>query len=394
MTTSVESEILDVLRTVVGTALKPVPLHAPEFAQGERALVMDCIDSSLVSSVGKYVDQFEAALAEFTGARRAVAVVNGTAALEVALSVAGVRAGDEVIVPALSFVATANAVAHCGAIPHFVDSDANTLGIDPLALEDYLGSIGEVSSGSLRNRVSGRRIAAVVPMHTFGHPVDMVKLMAVAGRFHLPVVEDAAESLGSYIADRHTGTLGLMGVLSFNGNKIVTTGGGGAILTNDHALADRLKHLTTTAKRPHRWEFFHDEVAWNFRMPNLNAALGCAQLERLPDFLARKRVLAGRYAAATVGCSGFSFMTEPAGTKSNYWLNTIRLNEPDRSARDRVLAATNDAGYQCRPVWSLLSGLTMYADSPRGELLVAQRLENSLINLPSSPVLAKSGVAS
>jgi perosamine synthetase len=391
MTTTVESEILEVLRKVIGSAKEPVPLHAPEFAQGERALVMDCIDSGFVSSVGKYVNQFEAMLADFTGARRAVVVVNGTAALEVALSVAGVRAGDEVIVPALSFVATANAVAHCGAIPHFVDSDANTLGMDPLVLEDYLGSIGEESSGSLRNRVSGRRIAAVVPMHTFGHPVDMVKLMAVAGRLHLPVVEDAAESLGSYIADRHTGTFGLMGVLSFNGNKIVTTGGGGAILTNDLALADRLKYLTTTAKLPHRWEFSHDEVAWNFRMPNLNAALGCAQLERLPDFLARKRVLARLYAAATAGCSGFTFMTEPVGTKSNYWLNTIRLNKPGRSARDRVLAATNDAGYLCRPVWSLLSGLPMYADSPRGELHVAQRLENSLINLPSSPALAKSG---
>lgn len=394
MTTSVESEILNVLRTVAGSACEPMPLHVPEFTQAEQALVMDCIDSSFVSSVGKYVDQFEAMLAKFTGARRVVAVVNATAALEVALSVAGVRAGDEVIVPALSFVATANAVAHCGAIPHFVDSDANTLGLDPLALEDYLDSIGEVSSGSLRNRESGRRIAAVVPMHTFGHPVDMVKLMAVAGRFHLPVVEDAAESLGSFIADRHTGTFGLMGVLSFNGNKIVTTGGGGAILTNDHALADRLKHLTTTAKRPHRWEFFHDEVAWNFRMPNLNAALGCAQLERLPDFITRKRVLAARYATATAGCSGCNFMAEPAGTRSNYWLNTIRLNQSDRSARDRVLAATNDAGYQCRPVWSLLSGLPMYADSPRGELRVAQRLENSLINLPSSPKLASSEIAS
>jgi len=291
-------------------------------------------------------------------------------------------------VPALSFVATANAVAHCSAVPHFVDSSLETMGIDPAALSEYLATITEITTHGVRNRHTGRRIAAIVPMHTYGHPVDMAPLMEVAHRYQLPVVEDAAESLGSTYQGRHTGTFGKLGMLSFNGNKIITTGGGGAILTNDDELARHAKHLTTTAKRPHRWEFFHDEVAWNYRLPNLNAALGCAQMERLPDFLVRKRELAARYQAAFRKQIGIRFVTEPAGCRSNYWLNTVQLEELDMNTRDQVLSAANDAGFQCRPIWTLLHKLPMFADCPCAPLPVAEQLEARLINLPSSPKLA------
>ena len=382
-------EFLGALQSAVGTADKPVPLHEPEFAGHEREYVRECLDTGWVSSVGKYVDEFEARLAQYTGARHAIAVVNGTAALHAALVVAGVRPGDEVLLPALTFVATANAISQCGAVPHFVDSAEDTLGLDPAALKDYLAHIAEPVEGGLRNRLTGRRLAAVVPMHTFGHPANMPELLAVAGQFGLPIIEDAAESLGSYISDRHTGTFGLLGTLSFNGNKVITTGGGGAILTDDAPIARRVKHLTTTAKRPHRWEFFHDEVAWNYRMPNLNAALGCAQLERLPDMLARKRVLAGVYRAAFSGSTGLRFVGEPAGCRSNYWLNSVRLNAPSMALRDALLTAANDQGFQCRPAWTLMHRLPMYAQCPRAPLPIAERLEAALINLPSSPKLVK-----
>ena len=363
-------------------------LHEPEFTGNERAVVQDCLDSTFVSTAGKYVDQFEAMLAEYTGAGHAIAVVSGTAALHIALKLAGVEADEEVLMPALCFVATANAVAHCGAVPHFVDSELGTMGLDPTALAAHLDGIVERKPHGVVNRQTGRRIAAVVPMHTYGHPVDMAPLLEVASRYGLPVVEDAAESLGSTYQGKHTGTLGELGTLSFNGNKIITTGGGGAILTDDAGLARHAKHLTTTAKLPHRWEFFHDEVAWNYRLPNLNAALGCAQMERLPDFLERKRVLASRYESAFSSTASICFMGEPRQTRSNYWLSTVRLEEPDMEMRDQALAAANDAGYQCRPAWTLLHKLPMYADCPRAELPVAERLEASLINLPSSAKLA------
>ena len=369
-------------------------LHEPEFTGNEWAYVKECIDTGWVSSVGKYVDEFERRLAEFTGAKYCIAVVNGTAALHVALEVVGVKRNDEVIVPALSFVATANAVSHCGAIPHFVDSSDSTLGIDPEALAAHLGSIAEIIGGELRNRKTGRRIAAVVPMHTFGHPVELAGLMEVAARFNLPVVEDAAESLGSYYQGRHTGTFGQLGTLSFNGNKIVTTGGGGAIITNDEELARRIKYLTTTAKQPHRWAFYHDAVAYNYRLPNINAALGCAQLEALPDFLDRKRRLAEHYRRVFAQFPDLHFVDEPNGSRSNFWLNTIRIsniNQTDMTRRDALLEAANDAGFQCRPVWTLLNKLPMYLDSPSAELPIARALEASLINLPSSPKLVKDG---
>lgn len=386
--TSLDQALLQVLQDVLGTPDGRISLHEPEFGARERALVADCLTSSFVSSVGKYVDQFESMLCDYTGARHAVAVVNGTAALHIALKLGGVEPNTEVMVPALSFVATANAVAMCGAVPHFVDSAADSMGMDPEALAEYLGSVAETSLQGLRNRRTGRRITAVLPMHTYGHPADIASLVEVSSRFGLTLVEDAAESLGSTYRGRHTGTFGKLGTLSFNGNKIVTTGGGGAILTNDAQLARRAKHVTTTAKRPHPWEFFHDEVAWNYRLPSLNAAVGCAQMERLPTFLAKKRKLAMRYQEALQPVTGIRFMREPEDARSNYWLNTVSLEEPDRSTLDLLLAAANQAGYQCRPAWTLLHKLPMFAECPRAPLPVAEILEASLINLPSSPRLA------
>ena len=388
MVKSLDQVLLQGLREVLGTPKGMIALHEPEFTGNESTLVQDCLNSTFVSSVGKYVDQFEAMLANYTGAKHAIAVVNGTAALHIALKLAGVQPQDEVLLPALSFVATANAVFHCGAMPHFVDSSLDTMGIDPIALAEYLSTTVETTSDGLRNRHTGRRIAAIVPMHAYGHPVDMATLMEVATRHKLIVVEDAAESLGSTYQSRHTGTFGKLGTLSFNGNKIITTGGGGAILTNDAELARHAKHLTTTAKRPHRWEFFHDEVAWNYRLPNLNAALGCAQMECLPSFLARKRELANRYQTVFSRLSGIRFVAEPVQSHSNYWLNTIRLDSPETNMRNQMLAAANAAGYQCRPTWTLLHKLPMYIDCPRAPLPVAERLEASLINLPSSAKLA------
>lgn len=388
-TGSPAGDFVATLTRVLGAADRPLPLHEPEFRGKEWDYVKECLDTGWVSSVGKYVDEFERRLAEFTGARHAIAVVNGTAALHVALLDAGVQPGDEVLVPALTFVATANAVAYCGATPHFLDSSASTLGIDPQVLERYLSEIAEPVTGGYRNRNTGRRLAALVPMHTFGHPVDMPALLAVARRFCLEVVEDAAESLGSWIGDRHTGTFGRTGVLSFNGNKIITTGGGGAILTDDDARARHLKHLTTTAKQPHRWEFVHDELGFNYRLPNLNAALGCAQLERLPEMLTQKRSLAAAYRRAFSAQSALRFVEEPAGCRSNYWLNAVILEAGQAERRDELLQMANDAGYQCRPVWRLLHRLPMYADNPRAALPVAERFELGLINLPSSPCLGR-----
>ena len=364
-----------------------VALHEPCFKGNEWAYVKACIDTGWVSSVGSYVDRFEHDLAETTGAKHAVVVSNGTSGLQVALQISGVDPGDEVILPALSFVATANAVMHCGAHPHFADSDAATLGLSVPALADYLPTLIEQRSGANINRHTGRRIAAILPMHTFGHPVDMPALMELANRYGIAVVEDAAESLGSLIDGRHTGTHGLCAMLSFNGNKIVTTGGGGAIITNDAQLARRAKHLTTTAKQPHKWAFFHDEVGYNFRMPNLNAALGCAQLEQLEGFVAAKRELAMRYSRAFVDVAGVSLFTERAGTRANYWLQTLILDRGCADQRDAVLSATNDAGQMTRPVWELLTRLPMYTACAAMATPVAQDLAMRIINLPSSPQL-------
>jgi len=363
-------------------------LHEPSFEGNELAYVTDCVKTGWVSSVGSYVDRFEADLARYTGARHAVVVSNGTSGLQVALMMVGVRAGDEVLIPALSFVATANAVSHCGAHPHFVDSDLTSLGMSVPALADYLAQVAELAAGACINRRTGRRIAAVVPMHTFGHPVDMPALVELAARYRIEVVEDAAESLGSMIGERHAGTFGRCGVLSFNGNKIVTTGGGGAIITDDSDLARRAKHLTTTAKLPHAWEFVHDEVAYNYRMPNLNAALGCAQLERIEQFVEAKRALTGMYQRALADLPAVSVFTERAGTRANYWLQALVLAPEHAGERDAILTATNAAGQMTRPVWKLLTTLNMYCDCASMPTPVASDLASRLINIPSSPQLA------
>lgn len=362
-------------------------LHEPDLGPRERELVADCVDSGWVSSVGKYVDRFEQMLVEYTGARHAVVVVNGTAALHVSLILAGVQPDDEVLCPALSFIATANAVAYCRAVPHFVDTERRTLGMDPCKLGDHLREIAEHGQGQLRNRLTGRRIAAVVPMHTFGHPVDLQGVQEVCDRYGLPMIEDAAESLGSYYKGQHTGTFGAVSAVSFNGNKIITTGGGGAILTNDPALAARAKHLTTTAKRPHRWQYVHDEVGFNYRLPNLNAALGCAQLERLEALRSSKRELAERYRRAFADCPHAQFFVEPEDCSSNYWLNAI-LVRGGQAARDALLEATGDLGFMTRPVWDLLCDLPMYRDCPRMDLSESRRLARQVVCLPSSACLA------
>jgi perosamine synthetase len=382
---SSKQEFLAVLKSVLGeSGSSPIALHEPNIGQRENELVSKCLASGWVSSVGEYISEFEQGLAKFTNSKHAIAVVNGTAALHLALHSVGVKPGDEVLVPTLSFVATANAVSHCGAIPHFVDSDPETLGLDPLALREHLRANASLRDGELHNTSTGRRISAVVPMHTFGHPMQIEALIDVAKEFNLVVVEDAAESIGSYVGTTHTGTFGRCGSLSFNGNKTITTGGGGAILTNDSGLAQRIRHLATTAKMPHDYEYIHDAVAFNYRMPNINAALGCAQLSRLDDFLSAKRVLAKKYSEGFSSARSMQFVAEPHGTTSNYWLNTIRLNEPDLSLRDELLVAARASGYMCRPAWNLLHTLPMYESSPRAKLPVAQNLWQSLINIPSS----------
>ena len=375
-------DIVRAIKSVAGDG--PLALHEPRFNGNEWVYLKECLDSTFVSSVGKFVDRFEDDLANFTGAKRAVAVVNGTAALHVALRLAGVEAGDEVLLPALTFIATANAVAYCQATPHFVDSEERSLGMDAVALREYLSNITEIRNGQCVNRSTGRVIRAMVPMHTFGHPVNIHALLAIAHDFHLKLIEDAAESLGSTVGGQHTGTLGLMGTLSFNGNKTITTGGGGAILTNDVELGKRAKHITTTAKLPHRWNFVHDEIGFNYRLPNLNAALGCAQLEQLPVFLRDKRRLFEQYQTAFANVTGVHIIAEPAGCISNYWLQTLLLDTAHADQRDAVLAATNDAGLMTRPTWALMNRLPMYANAPRAPLPVAELLEQRVINIPSS----------
>ena len=375
-------EIVRAIASVVGAG--PVSLHEPRFRGNEWVYLKECLDSTFVSSVGKFVDRFEDELAAFTGAKRAVAVVNGTAALHVALLLAGVEAGDEVLLPALTFIATANAVAYCQATPHFVDSEERSLGMDAHALRDYLTATTEMRDGHCINRSTGKVIRAMVPMHTFGHPVDIDALLAVAHDFNLQLIEDAAESLGSTMGGQHTGTFGLMGTLSFNGNKTITTGGGGAILTNDLELGKRAKHITTTAKLPHRWNFVHDAVGYNYRLPNLNAALGCAQLEQLPGFLLEKRRLFDCYQSRFTDVRGVRIVAEPRGCHSNYWLQTLLLDESLADQRDAILTATNDAGQMTRPVWTLMHRMSMYSNAPKSPLPVAESLERRLINIPSS----------
>ncbi|MBO8164290.1 MAG: LegC family aminotransferase [Brevibacillus sp.] len=379
--------IVTILKRVLPADSGTLALHEPSFEGNEWLYVMECLDSGWVSSAGKYVDRFEQMLREYTGVKHAVAVVNGTAALHICLKLVDVQPGDEVLIPALTFVATANAVHYCGAIPHFIDSSRQTLGLDPVKLEEYLQEIADVRKDGCWNRRTGRRIKAAVPMHTFGHPVDLDALAAVCQRFRLELVEDAAESLGSFYKGKHTGHWGKVSALSFNGNKIVTTGGGGAILTNDEALGRLAKHLTTTAKVPHAWAYYHDMVGYNYRLPNINAALGCAQLEKLPQFIERKRALVEVYRQAFADVESVQVFTEPPFAKSNYWLQTLLLDERCADYRDELLDATNLAGIQTRPAWTLLHRLPMYEECPRMDLEVATMLEKRIVNIPSSQKL-------
>ena len=358
-----------------------IPLHAPVFRGRERELVLDTIDSTFVSSVGAYVDRFEKDMATFTGSHRAVAVMNGTAALHIALKLADVLPGDLVVTQSLTFVATCNAIAYCSAETLFVDADRHTLGLSPTALDAWLAEHALIDdNGDCRTRVGHRRIRACLPMHTFGHPVEIDALIAVCERWHLILVEDAAESLGSYYKGTHTGNFGRIGVLSFNGNKIMTTGGGGMLLT-DEAIGKRAKHLTTTAKIPHPYEFVHDEIGYNYRLPNLNAALGCAQLEQLPAFLQSKRDLAARYIEFFKG-TDLQPIVEPDDCRSNYWLNGVICQ--DGAQRDALLKTTNDAGVMTRPIWALMTRLPLFTNALRGPLDNAEWLEARVVNLPSS----------
>ena len=382
--------IIDAFKKILPKEKDFTPLHEPSFSGNEWEYVKECLDTGWVSSVGKYVDRFEKDLSEFTGAKYVVVVVNGTAALHVAMILMGVQRDDEVLIPDLTFIATANAASYCGAIPHFVDIEEKTLGLDPLKLKKYLNAISEQRSGSCFNKKTGRRIKAVVPMHTFGHPVDMDLLMEVCQEFNLELIEDAAESLGSYYKGKHTGTMARVGTLSFNGNKVITTGGGGAILMNDEELAKKAKHLTTTAKVPHKWSFAHDLIGFNYRLPNINAALGCAQLENLPTFIQNKRKLAKKYSALFKNLSGVHFFTEPDFAKSNYWLNVLLLDKEHIQHRETLLNVTNSQGIMTRPAWTLMHKLEIYKNSPRMENLdCALDIESRLINIPSSASLGK-----
>lgn len=361
-----------------------IPLHAPTFCGNELAYVSETINSTFVSSVGKFVDKFEQKVQSYTGSVKAVATVNGTAALHAAMYMVGVKAGDLVITQALTFVATCNALHHMGAEPILLDVSKKSLSLCPLALGRFLDNFAELQEDGCFHKESQRRISAVVPMHTFGHPAELDELVVVCNKWHIPLVEDAAESLGSFYKGRHTGTIGTVGAISFNGNKIITTGGGGMILCSTLELGNKIKHVTTTAKVPHPYEFFHDEPGFNYRLPNLNAALGCAQMESLSAFLENKRLLATKYEEFFLG-SEYQFVLEPSYAKSNYWLNAVIC--PDTESRDQLLKNTNQAGVMTRPIWQLMHRLPMFKNAIRDDLVVSEWIEKHLINLPSAPAV-------
>jgi len=358
-----------------------IPLHAPVFQGNERKYVIDTIDSTFVSSVGAYVDLSEKMMAEISQTQMAVAVVNGTSGLLIAIQLAGVQKGDEVLTQALTFVATANAIHYTGAEPIFLDVDYDTMGLSPKSVSAFLEEFGEKRENGTYNKKTGKRIAACVPMHTFGFPVHLDALMAICSEWNIPIVEDAAESLGSYYKGKHTGSFGQLGVFSFNGNKIVTCGGGGMIVTQNEDLGKLGKHLTTTAKVPHPYEYVHDQVGYNFRMPNLNAALVCAQLEQLGSFLTNKRALAQEYAAFFAG-QNIKFRTELENTQANYWLMCVELENLEE--RNAFLKATNEAKTMTRPIWQLMYRLSMYQHCYRDAQKNAEFLEERIVNIPSS----------
>lgn len=357
-------------------------LHDPRFIGNERKYLLDAMDSNFVSSVGEYVGKFEKAVADYTGSPFAVAAVNGTSALHISLLLAGVHPGDEVISQPVSFIATCNAISYCNAQPVFVDVDQDTMGMSPEKLEDFLKhNSRKMPDGFTYNKQTRRRFAAIIPMHTFGHPCRIDEIAAVAEAYHIPLVEDAAESMGSFYKEKHTGCFGKFGAISFNGNKIITTGGGGMILTDNAEKARLAKHITTTAKLPHRWEYHHDYTAYNYRLTNLAAALGCGQIEQLEKFVCIKRDLAAEYAKFFDNL-GIAFNREPAEARSNYWLVAVILK--DRSERDEFLTYTNDHQVMTRPIWTLNNKLDMYAGCQCGDLTNAEWLEDRVVNIPSS----------
>lgn len=358
-----------------------IPLHVPYFGGNEKKYLIDTIDSTFVSSVGAYVDRFESKMTEITATQKAVAVVNGTSGIQIALRLVGVKENDEVITQALTFVATANAIAYNNAHPIFLDVDLDTMGLSPKAVENFLLEFGDLREDGCYNKTTGRKIAACLPMHTFGFPVHLDALVAVCSQWNIPIVEDAAESLGSEYKGKSTGSFGKLGVFSFNGNKIVTCGGGGAIVTNDVVLGEKGKYITTTAKIPHPYEYVHNELGYNFRMPNLNAALACAQLEQLDGFLENKRKLAKEY-QSFFATNGIQFRSETPETKANYWLMSVELE--NKAERELFLSTTNTNAVMTRPIWQLMYRLPMYANCQRDEQFNAQFLEERIVNIPSS----------
>lgn len=413
--------IIDFIRSLYPNR-EIVPLHEPYFGGNEKRYVLDCIESTFVSSVGKYVDRFEEMIRDFTGAKYAIATVNGTAALHIALKLAGVQQGDLVITQPLTFVATCNAITYCGAEPVFVDIDPDTLGMSPDSLELWLSTntiiqddvcylkdvhklheLSQVHESTNLHKLSQinelqesfennsckfveirgpRRISACVPMHTFGHPCKIDRIVDICNHYHIPVVEDAAESIGSYYKRKHTGTFGNLGILSFNGNKTITTGGGGMILTEDDELGPLAKHITTTAKKPHPWKFEHDTIGYNYRLPNINAALGCAQMEILPEILKNKRETTRNYNQFFQNIGEVKFIQEPSESISNYWLNAILFK--DEEERDQFLDYAYSQKVMCRPAWTLMNKLPMFVNCIYSTLNVANAIEKRLVNIPSS----------
>ena len=376
-----EKEITDFIHQLYGTE-ESVPLHAPLFIGNEKKYLEECIDTTFVSSVGKFVDRFEADMAAYTGAKKAVVCVSGTNALHMAMMLVGVEHDDEVLTQALTFIATCNAISYIGAHPVFIDVDMETLGLSPAAVKEWLVRNAELKDGVCYNKNTGRRVKACVPMHTFGHPVKMDELVDLCNEWHLELVEDAAESIGSLYKGRHTGTFGKVGAISFNGNKTITTGGGGMLLFQDEELGKQAKHLTTQAKVPHRWAFVHDHIGYNYRMPNINAALGCAQLENVERYVKDKRETAAIYADFFSCIPGITFFTEPENCRSNYWLNVVMLE--DKAAQQDFLEYTNDHGVMTRPVWELMNRLEMFKHCETDGLKNTQWLADRIVNIPSS----------
>lgn len=375
------SEISGFIRSLYKT-MEPIPLHIPYFGGREKDYLLECIDTNFVSSVGKFVDKFENMMAEYTGAKKAVACVNGTSALHLSIILAGVERGDEVLTQALTFVATCNAISYSGAHPVFIDVDLDTMGLSPLHMEEWLAKNAVIKNKECFNKNSGRKIKACVPMHTFGHPVRLGQITELCKKYFIELIEDATESLGSYYDGKHTGTFGKIGVISYNGNKIVTTGGGGVLLFDDIKLGELAKHLTTQAKVPHPWKYVHDNIGYNYRMPNINAALGCAQMETLPQFLENKRQTADLYRTFFSKFEDIKFFNEPENSSSNYWLNSIWLK--DKDTQNSFLKFTNDQGIMTRPIWTTMNELPMYNHCQRDNLLNTKWLSDRVVNLPSS----------